>query len=357
MLKEMSSIDWRRLVFVGMACVIPFNVISNYQQADRSGLYFGESLLKRVSLSLEDRSIFVTGMSWFNFYYHNDVMRLRDDVTAIKAWDLIGPDVPDLLTQRRYPDLVLPEVSRHRFDSREGSLKYVQDLFQGNESHRPILMDQNLTFFEQFPLEEDFQPYRNLLLKYRSGSSEDTKEPGSRAAFEEFKSLLQAEVNKPRIYQTQWINKIAFYIPSIAAHYHETKRYQQEREVLKLMYDFLGHRGPDWWFKRIDNLILDAQNKKARQEFALMKTQFPNQFETLFMEGLLLRAEAKLEESIKHLQQTVALKPGDFRPRLELAKTLQMLGKDEQAARELDGAKKNIRTLREWKRMQKELTS
>jgi tetratricopeptide (TPR) repeat protein len=355
--QKTAPIDWRRLVFVGIACVVPFNAISNYQKADRSGLYFGETLLKRVSLSLEDKSLFITGMSWFNFYYYNDVMRLRDDVTAIKAWNFMRPDVPAVLTERRYPDLVLPDASRHRFDSRTGSLKYVEELLKRNESQRPVLMDQNLTFFEQFPLEENFQPYRNLLLKYRSGSSEDIKEPDSIQTFDEFKIWLQEEVQKPGVYRTEWINKVSFYVPSFATHYHQTKRYREERQVLKLMHDFLGQQGPDWWFKRIDNLILDAQNKKAGEELVIMKTRFPNRFATLFIEGLLLRADGKLDASRKQLQRAVALKPKEFRPSLELATTLKMMGEDEQAARELDRAGKNIRNLREWKRMQQELTS
>jgi len=355
--KGMLSIDWRRLVFVGMACVIPWNAISNFPQTDRSGLYFGESLLKRMSLSLADRSLFIAGISWFNFYYYNDVMRLRDDVTAIRAWDFMGPDVPSLLTPRRYPDLVLPDASHHRFDSRADSLKYVEELFKRNESHRPILMDQNLTFFEQFPLEEDFQSYRNLLLKYRSGMSGGSREPGGTAAFEEFKGWLEEEINQPGIQRTQWINKIAFYIPSFAEHYHQTKRYREEREALKLMYDFLGDRGGGWWFKRVDNLRLDGLIKKAREEFAIMKKKFPNQFETLFIEGLLLREEGGLENSMTLLERAVALHPNTFRPRLELAKTLQMMGQKKRAADERDRAEKSIRSLRELRQMQQALTS
>ncbi|GJL78985.1 MAG: hypothetical protein NPINA01_19740 [Nitrospinaceae bacterium] len=346
------AIDWRRLAFIGMACVIPFNAVSNYQKADRSGLYFGETLLKRMSLSLEDRSLFLTGMSWFNFYYHNDVMRLRDDVTAIRAWDFMDPDVPSLLTPRRYPDLNLPEPAEHRFDSRAESLKYIRDLFQRNETHRPILMDQNLTFFEQFPLEEDFEPYRNLLLKYRGNFSRGIGEPVPAEVFKEFKDWMEEELRKPGIFQTQWIVKVSFYIPSFAEHYHQTGRYEDEREILKLMRDFLGQQGADWWFKQIESLRLDGKIKRAWEELAIMKKKFPNQFETHFMEGLLLHTEGDWKGSIRHLKQAVALNPNAFKPRLELGKVLQMMGQAEQAAKAWVAARQNIRTLRDWNEMQ-----
>lgn len=356
-LTGMFSFDWRRLVLIGVACVIPFNAVKNYAKTDRSGLYFGESLLKRVALSLENRSVFITGASWFNYYYYNDVMRLRDDVTAVKAWDFMGREAPSLLTPRRYPDLDLPDPSSHVFNSRAGSLGYVQDFLERNESRRPILMDQNLTFFEQFPLEEDFKPYRNLLLKYRPGSSGDAGESVSIQALEEFKDFMEEEIKKPGIHQTEWINKISFYIPSFAAHFHQTGRFAEERKVLSIMYEFLGRRGPQWWFKQLDNLLLDGKTERAAKEFAIMEMRFPNRHETQLIGGLLKRAEGKSEDSIIRLRKAVALNPGAFRPRLELAGTLKMMGRAEQAARELNAAGKTIRNLRELKRMQQALNS
>ena len=120
------------MVFIGVACLVPWNAISNFPQADRSGLYFGETLLQEASLSLENRSVFITGMSWFNTFYNNEVMRLRDDVTVVKAWDLLAPLAPSLLSSRRYPDLNLPDPAGHRFDSTGGSFEYVEDLINRN---------------------------------------------------------------------------------------------------------------------------------------------------------------------------------------------------------------------------------
>ncbi len=349
------TFGWQRLVFIGMACVVPLNITGNFQKADRSGLYFGETLLQKASLSLENRGVFISGVSWFNMFYNNEVMRLRDDVTVVKAWDLLVPDAPHLLSSKRYPDLNLPDPEDHRFDTAEGSFKYVKDLLNRNWRQRPILMDQNLKFFEYFPLENNFLPHRNLLLKYRPQSTDNTRETAPDTAFAEFKDLMQEEMGKPGIYKTEWINKISFYAPSFAAYYHQNKRYENEREVLQLMNQFLGQGGIDWQFMLIDNLILDRKLTAAKEKLEILQTRFPNHFKTHLLEGLLLRAEGNLEAAKKLLEEVVALNPNAFRPRLELGRVRQLMGDGDRAEMELDAAKKNVRTLQEWKQLQQDL--
>jgi len=342
-----SPTDWRRLVYIGVLCLIPLNILTHYPRVDRSADYFGESLLKRVFLSLENRSLFLTGMSWFNFYYHNDIMRLRDDVTAVKAWDLLDKNPPSLLTARRYPQLNLPDPARHRFDSSEGTLNYVQDLLTRNRERHPILMDQNLTFFEQLPLEDHFVPYRNLLLKYRPSASDNNSRDATGAAFAEFRELLRQDLARPGVYDTQWINKVSYYIPSFAAYYHNSGRYREEREALDVMYAFLGHRGLEWQFKSIHNLILDHRIAEARKKFQDMQTHFPDHYRTHLLEGLLLVAEGKLRESVTPLREAVRLSPLAFEPRRELANAYQRIGDGEQAQKEAQAAGKLVRNLRE----------
>lgn len=357
LLNGKSSLGWQGLVFIGMACMVPLNIASNLSKADRSGLYFAETMMQKMSLSLENRSVFITGTSWFNIFYIHEVMRLRDDVTPIIAWGLFDKYVPSYLSSKRYPDLNLPDPADHSFNGDGGSLKYVEDLFNRNRRQRPIIIDQNMRFFEFFPVENDFQTTRHMLLKYRPQSTDNTKETFPDPAFSEFKDLLLQETGKPRIFQTEWINKILFYIPSFASYYHQTGQYENEREVLQLMNEFLGQRGVDWQFQLIDNFILDGKIKAAREKFQILKTQFPTHFKTHLLEGLLLRAEGNLEDSRKRLQEAVALNPNAFRPRLELGRVSLLMGNQEQAVREFEAARKNIRTLHEWKQFQQKLVS
>ena len=93
-----SQMDWRKAVVPALLCVIGWNAFTGYPRVDRSDMYFGETLLKRVFLSIENRGVFITGNSWFDYFYNQDVVRLRDDVTAIKAWDFLDPDPPSILT-------------------------------------------------------------------------------------------------------------------------------------------------------------------------------------------------------------------------------------------------------------------
>ena len=133
---------------------------------DRSKNYFGDTIFKQLFLSIDNRSLFVTGVSWFHYYYYNDVLRLRDDVTQINAWDLLNENPFQYITARRYPSLDLPDLSKHKFDSKEKSNRYIEDLFEKNYNERPIVIEQNQTFFSQFPLTGRFEPSKNIYLKY-----------------------------------------------------------------------------------------------------------------------------------------------------------------------------------------------
>lgn len=355
-----SPAPWRRGMAWGIAAFIPWMGIANFQKVDRSGLYFGETLLKRVSLSLEDRSIFITGMSWFNFYYLQDVLRLRDDVTGIKAWDLLEKDPPSLLTPRRYPGLVLPDPSRHDFNSREQTLDYVRELIRQNGTHRPILVEQNLTLWEQLPLAQDLEPYRNILLRYNAKPVETSVTDGTDPAFAEFRELLTDELKKPGIEKTEWINKVAFYIPSFAMYYHDKQRYADERAALKLMYEFLGQRGADWRFQMIDNLILDGKTRAAHAQWEILRKTYPEIYQTRLAEGLLLRAEGRWDKAIQALDQAGRLRPRAFRPHLEMGLTWQEGGQRGKAAKEIQLARQKVRNLRQltmirrqWQQQQK----
>ena len=260
-----EKLDWRRMALIGMICLIPLGAFQNYYRVDRSRFYYGETLLKRVFLSLEDRSILVAGMSWFNFYFYNDVMRLRDDVTLINGWDLLNYNATSIITPRRYPGLNLPDPEKHSFDSFVGRWKYTKDLIALNQSMRPVFFEHNLTFYDQFGLAEHLQPYRNLILKYAPGNTRVPVGDGLDPAFREFEEFVEDELKKPVIqYEKRWVEKFAFYLHSFAIYYHERGMFADEREVLRVLWDFLGFGGPDLKFKLVDNLLLDGKIWQAR---------------------------------------------------------------------------------------------
>jgi len=136
----LSEVDFPRIVIVCFMLLVPWVAALNFVKVDRSGNYTAESLYKRIYLTLEDRAIFIPGLSWFHYFYYQDVSRLRDDVTAVNVWDLLSPNPPSMLTSRRFPNLYLPNSSKYDFNSKENISNYVRDFLDNNSAERPILV-------------------------------------------------------------------------------------------------------------------------------------------------------------------------------------------------------------------------
>ena len=341
-------------VILVLAGTLGWQISANYSRVDRSGNYFPESLLKRMVLSLEDNSIFVAGISWFNSAYHQDVMRLRDDVTMVKAWDFLDAHPPSLITSKKYPDLELPSPGDHRFDSREGSFIYATEFFDQNVRTRPVLIEQNLSFLQELPFFGKLVPDGNLLLRYPSKKrlKSDSLDPGR--GFDEYRQWLKDELNLPRIQDdSRWIQKVSFYIPSFAAYFHSAGYYKEEREVLKVMHEFLGYGGPSWYFKMVDSLVLDGKLDEAWREWEIMKKALPELFETHFAEGLLLNKEGKLELALRSFRIAAEKRPERFRPYLEMAVTLMAAGDIKDSERALEQAGFRVTSLQELHQVRK----
>ena len=343
-----GQIRWRGIALAVLFFLIPWMASTNYLRVDRSGLYFGESLLKRVFLSLDERALFISGISWFNFYYHQDVTRLREDVTAVKAWDLLAPDPPSMLTRRRYPHLNLPVPSRYNFDSRETARIYVLDLLRLNATERPVLVEQNKIFLDEFDLVGPLKPHRNILLKFfqeKTTSMESQQEQ----VFDEWEEFLEADARQPGLLRDwTWSSKVAFYLESYAQYCHDRGWFPLERRILNLMEGAVGSRGPGFQLNRIDNLVRDEQLPVARKQWLSMKQMYPEHFQTGLAEGILLRAEGNLTGSLSALKKSVKSNPAAFRPRLELATAYGLGGNRDAQERELNAARVRAGTLKQF---------
>lgn len=334
------------LVLVGC---IAWLISTNFNKVDRSDNYFAESLLKRMVLSLDDDSIFVAGISWFNSAYHQDVMRLRDDVTFVKAWDFLDAYPPQYMTQKKYPDLKLPNPENYKFGSRAEAYLYMTNFFDGNAGTRPLLIEQNISYLQEFPLAKKLVPHDNLLLRYRPQSeSSENKPMNPGKGFADFKQWLEEELALPGIQnESIWIQKVSYYIPSFAEYYHSAGYYKEERKVLKVMHEFLGNRGVAWHLKVVDNLILDEKLKLARKNWEAMKNKFPKFFETYLAEGLLLSKEGEWIKALDSFKRASEKNPKAFRPYFEATETWMALGNPIKAKRELEEARTRVTSLRE----------
>lgn len=329
-------------------------MISNYLRVDRSGSYFAETLLKKELLSVDDEGILVTENSWFNMAYFLDVMRLRDDVVLVKAADFLEADPASYLTPKRYPELQLPDQGKYQFGSFETAFNYMMEFFERNAKIRPVLIEQNWGLFQHLPLAEELLPHRNLLLKFPSDEKKTSVLAHPMDGFNQYKSWLEEELKEPGLQrESLWIRKVIRYLSSFADYFHSTHRYEEEREVLKVIYDFLGQRGADWHLKMVDNLTLDGKKKEARRLWEKMREYFPDKFQTFLAEGLLLKSEENYQAAIDSFNRASNVEPDTFRPYLEKSYAWINSGRKDKSVLALNFADKKMKTLKDFKQLQK----
>jgi len=344
------------LLAIGLA--IPWAVWKNYSRVDHSWNHLSESLTRKVYLTLPDRAVFITGMSWFFYNYNQDVRRLRDDVTAVTVWDLISPHRTGLLTSRRYPNLFLPDNEIYDFKSLEGISDYTQKFIEQNAVITPVILEQIMTLYEQTKFTSRWQPYRNVLLQYDSStSSPPDNEYSHQRSWEEFKNLLEAELSKPNSGRDMdWLNNPRVWIYSMRDYFHHTGKYEMEREVLTMIGEFLGQKGhPKWIFYYLDNLIADHRLGKAEVLLDQIREQFPESFQAWLGQGLLFRAQGNQTNAIESFTHAASLKPESFRVYMEMAGIYRELKREGSARKVLASAQQRIINVRQVLQFKEEL--
>ncbi len=323
------GIRWGRMAFVIVALIIPWMMIDkNYSRVDHSWNHLSETLTRQVYLTLPDQAVFVSGLSWFFYNYNQDVRRLRDDVTAVTVWDLISPHRTGMLTSKRYPNLYLPEKDKHDFNSLQGISKYAQDFIESNSTKTPVVMEQNSTMYDQTDFTSRWKPYRNILLRYGSPpSSAPDRGSSHKDSWEEFKRLLETELSRPNSGRDlDWLNNPKAWIYSTRVYFHDTGRFELEREVLTTIGGFLGQKdNPQWMFQYLDSLIADRRLGQAQIMLERINEKAPESFEASLGSGLLQRAQGKFQAALDSFHKAETLNPGSFRVHLEIAKTLRDL--------------------------------
>jgi tetratricopeptide (TPR) repeat protein len=344
------------LLAIGLS--IPWAAWKNYSRVDHSWNHLSETLTRQVYLTLPDHAVFVSGLSWFFYNYNQDVRRLRDDVTAVTVWDLISPHRTGLLTPRRYPNLVLPDEDKHDFNSLEGISDYTQDFLEKNSVLTPVIMEQVPIMYAQTKFTSRWQPYRNVLLRYSlSDSSLSNNGFSHQRSWEEFKNLLVAELSRPNSRRDiDWLNNPKGWIYSTRDYFHDTGRYELEREVLTMTGQFLGQSGSlQWMFRYLDNLIADHRPEKARILLDQIRIEFPEKFETWLGQGLISRAQGNPANAIEAFSKAASLRPESFRVHLEVARAYREMKKEHSARKALASAQQQIVNIRQVLQFKEEL--
>jgi tetratricopeptide (TPR) repeat protein len=107
-------VNTARILTVLTVAFVCFNLLFNYSKLNKSGYYAAEDFTTSDFGRFEYGAMVVTNLLWPNFYYLQDVERLREDLVIIAVGDIVQPDYFNRFTRERYPELEIPpgEVSR-----------------------------------------------------------------------------------------------------------------------------------------------------------------------------------------------------------------------------------------------------
>jgi hypothetical protein len=351
------GIRWGRVAVILISLAIPWTLIkNNYTKVDHSWNHLSETLTRQVYLTLPDRAVFVSGLSWFFYNYNQDVRRLRDDVTAVTVWDLISPHRTGLLTARRYPNLFLPDEEQHDFKSLEGISGYAQEFLEKNSASKPVVMEHNSIMHEQTKFISRWQPYRNILLQY--GSSPSDRDFSHQQSWEELTHLLEVELSRPNSGRDlDWLNNPKVWIYSMRDYFHNTGEYKLEREAIVMIGGFLGQNANlQWKFQYLDNLVADSRLGKAKEMLNGIKEKAPESYEAWLGEGIIYRAQGQPQLALDAFRKASRLAPQSFRVNLEMAKALKDQKKDQPALAAFQKAQSYISNVRELMAFKRELS-
>jgi len=325
--------------------LIPYMLVAHFNRVDLSGNYTAETLPKRVYLSLDDRALFLPAMTWFYYYYYQDVERLRDDVTAVKVWDLLAHDAPAMLTPRRYPDLRLPLPAAYHFKSYENISEYIGEFLRINHPNRPILLEHNTPFFELTAILGDFQPHRNAVLKFAPGNAESD----GLAAWRDLGGLLEDELQRPGIGRSRhWTELPGFWLSSLALYARETGRYPLEAKVIQVLFTFFGLHRPEWELRWLENHLHMQKPEEAQAVLHTLEARWPDRFETWMGRGAMARHTGQAQPAVAAFAEAARRRPESIRPYLDQAAVWVQSGQPAQAQKALTLARPRIANLLEW---------
>ncbi len=346
-------VRWNQLAVVALFLMIAAAAIKNYYLVEKSGHYFGESLTNKIYLSVPDHAIFAPGLSWFQYYYAQDVMRLRDDVVGINTYTLLANQPAELVTPRRFPTLDLPDPEKYKFDSHESVSDHTQEIFDRNLDRHPIVLEQDSVLFERTKITQNLSPYKNALVRY-------SKEPAlpsnleARRVLDEFMALLAEERKHPGYLRDLHRSKLtSHFIHGFHFYFHDRGFLAEERVILSLMRKVLEIDGPEQTFFEIENRVLDGKIAAAEKIFLEMQTRFPDDYYRHLAEGILRREKGDSESALKLFTKAAALEPENYQPRLESALAWNLLGNRKRTREEWRAAFDRMKNLRQWGAIQK----
>ncbi len=355
-----GALRWKPIAWAVLVLLIPYTTIMSLKWVDLSDIYSGEGLMKKVYLKLDNHSLFLPGMSWFNYYYHQDVERLRDDVTAVPAWDLLSGNPPGMLTAKRYPDLKLPDQEAYDFKSYQNIENYNREFFELNKADRPVLLEHNPVYFNQTRFASDFIPAGTVFVKYAPGDvSRD--DPSGNLAWQEFTHLMEVEFNRsqqeenPRqgVTGLHWGDMPKLMILGAVPYAQDTERFELEAEALNMLFSSFGMETSDLGLQWLENRLKVNKSSEAIAALKTLEEKFPEAYETHLARGRIAEVAGRNDQAVQSFLQAAEMRPAAMKPHLELALLYSRMKDSKGMQNALDDARKRVITLRELAQLEK----
>ncbi len=123
-----------RILAVLTAAFVCFNLLFNFGKLDKSDYYAAEDFTCSDFYRFDYGAMVVTNLLWPNFYYLQDVERLREDLVIIAVGDIVQPDYFNRFTRKRYPELDVPPGKV----SKDTGVAFLRSLIFLNAHHRAV---------------------------------------------------------------------------------------------------------------------------------------------------------------------------------------------------------------------------
>ncbi len=358
--EQAAGFRWKPIVWAVLVLMIPFNTIRNLVWVDLADIYSGDALMKKFYLKLENNSLFLPGMSWFYYYYLQDVERLRDDITAVPAWDLVGENPPGMLTSRRYPDLKFPPPDRFDFSNMEDNAAYNRAFLELNRESYPVILEHNPIYLDRTGLESEFIPNRVLFAKYapETTNSEDFAGMNGWQEFtywtgKEIERSFDEENRLQGVEGLGWGNMPKMMLMGVITYARDTHRYPLEAEALSLQINkFTGETARFYW-QWLENRLHLNKPKEAEAAFKALTEKYPEAYETRLAHGRMSGRAGLHDQAISHFMQAARMKPPALQPHLEMAGLYARMNNSEGMRKALDDARQRIVTLRDLAQFKK----
>lgn len=143
---EIPNLRPGRVGAVLLLAFVAYSLLMDYRTLDKSSYYQAETLSLSDYTRFAPDSMVLTSLYWPFFYYFQDVMKLREDITIIPLSDIFEPTYFNRVTGKRFPQIEVPEFSYNE----DNFVDFLRELIYLNRSEREIYIGPDIRVIEKY---------------------------------------------------------------------------------------------------------------------------------------------------------------------------------------------------------------